>query len=83
MSLHKYIGFSLTVCLIKLSKTPLKQCQIHMALHNSIVYISIFSNSQLMSVINNAPIMFQFTVWRETLVVGKFGELSAKLPLAE
>ena len=23
------------------------------------------------------------TVWRETLVVGKFGELSAKLPLAK
>ena len=25
----------------------------------------------------------QNTVWRETLVVGKFGELSAKLPLAK
>ena len=23
------------------------------------------------------------TVWRETLVVGKFGELSAKIPLAK
>ena len=25
----------------------------------------------------------RITVWRETLVVGKFGELSAKLPLAK
>ena len=27
--------------------------------------------------------IFKYTVWRETLVVGKFGKLSAKLPLAK
>ena len=61
MSLHKYIAFSLTLCLKKLSKTPLNAVSnTHGITDNSIVYISIFSNLQLMSVINNAPIIFQF-----------------------
>ena len=47
------------------------------------VHVTCIIHSCTMSQFQACYMKHACTVWRETLVVGKFGELSAKLPLAK